>query len=696
MNNITKNPLYILGIIIRFAAIYLIIPKTHQEWFLPFMENALQGNIFNPWHTYLSHKSATPLAFPYGIVMYILLLPGLLVGKLMVQLSGNDLLLNLGFGLNLIFAETILLIFTCRVTKKLFSEGFSLNLFILLTWFSPVMFYICYYHGQLDVIPVMLLFIALYHVSCNSPKRAGLFLAMAATAKFSMMISVPFLIIYYLNNKKIRSDLQNFLSIFIITSIVLLLPVIISPEAIKMVLLTPESRKIFDISLTMREGLNIYILPLLYIIVLYTVWRIRRISFELLVALLGIGFFIVILLTPASAGWFLWVCPFLAIHQLSAERRQKQLVLGFSIIFVLFHLVQSSGAILPYFNFDFTEPLSAIYKLGQKEISIMLTMLIALGGIICFRIAMNGVVSNDFFRLSRKPLFIGIAGDSGSGKDTLAQSLIELFGEVSVAHVSGDDYHNWDRHKPMWQVLTHLNPEANDLEKYRQDCLSLYSGKSIRSRHYDHNSGKMTRPINVNNNDIIITSGLHALYSNALLEKYDVKIFLDMEEDLRRYLKINRDVIHRGHTLEKVMNSIEARENDRNKYIIPQKGNADIIIKIMPGKKLNLNEAALKEPDNNFKLEIIIKTSASLENIVKTLISFAGLEVDVDEVNGKRKIIINDTNITSEVVESCIRRVIPKVDDIIAIKPVWASGVTGIIHIFVLNQIVNSLRKRLV
>ncbi|HCR85997.1 MAG TPA: uridine kinase, partial [Alphaproteobacteria bacterium] len=395
-------------------------------------------------------------------------------------------------------------------------------------------------------------------------------------------------------------------------------------------------------------------------------------------------------------GLVLWVCPFLAIHQLSAEIRQKQLVLGFSMIFILFHLIQSSGVYIPYFNLSYSEPLSQLYNISQKDISIILTLLVATGGIICFRIAMNGVLSNDFFRLSRKPLFIGISGDSGSGKDTLAQSLIELLGRESVAHISGDDYHNWDRNRPMWQVLTHLNPEANDLEKYKQDCLSLFSGRSVRSRHYDHNSGKMTKPIMVKHNDIVITSGLHALYSNSLLEKYDVKIFLDMDEDLRRYLKINRDVLKRGHSLEKVMASINARENDRNKYILPQKNNTDMVIKILPSKPLDLSDACSKEVPQNFKLEVVLNNFTSVDNIIKTLISYAGLEVDVEEVGGKKKIIINDTKITSEDVAACIKKLIPKIDDLISVQPVWSSNATGLIHIFILNQIVNSLRKRLV
>ena len=100
-------------------------------------------------------------------------------------------------------------------------------------------------------------------------------------------------------------------------------------------------------------------------------------------------------------------------------------------------------------------------------------------------------ISNDqFYRTTRKPVLIGIAGDSGSGKDTLVDSLVGLFGVESCAKVSGDDYHLWDRRKPMWQVFTHLNPLANDLSKFFADVNCLSNGQGIWSRHYNHDTGK--------------------------------------------------------------------------------------------------------------------------------------------------------------------------------------------------------------
>jgi len=73
----------------------------------------------------------------------------------------------------------------------------------------------------------------------------------------------------------------------------------------------------------------------------------------------------------------------------------------------------------------------------------------AVGIVLAMRIWHEEVSRNDYFRLSRRPFVIGIAGDSGSRKDTLSKSLEVLFGTHSVATLSGDDYHLWDRQKPI-------------------------------------------------------------------------------------------------------------------------------------------------------------------------------------------------------------------------------------------------------
>ena len=151
----------------------------------------------------------------------------------------------------------------------------------------------------------------------------------------------------------------------------------------------------------------------------------------------------------------------------------------------------------------------------------------------------------NFFRFNQKPIIIGIAGDSGSGKDTLSDSLESLIGSHSAVKLSGDDYHRWDRQGPMWQVMTHINPMANDLHSFSNDLISLRDGKEINQRHYDHETGKMTKPRLIKSNQFILVSGLHTFSLPITRDACNLKIFLDIDEDLRRFFKIRRDVHER-------------------------------------------------------------------------------------------------------------------------------------------------------
>ena len=132
----------------------------------------------------------------------------------------------------------------------------------------------------------------------------------------------------------------------------------------------------------------------------------------------------------------------------------------------------------------------------------------------------------------------------------------------------------------MWQVMTHLNPRANDLEAFANDLVALSDGKPIQSRHYDHQTGRMSKPFKIKSNDFIFASGLHALYLPILRNCYSLSVYLDIDEDLRRYLKLKRDVEVRGHTRERVLGSFERREPDSAKFIRPQAAHADLLFSL--------------------------------------------------------------------------------------------------------------------
>ncbi len=157
----------------------------------------------------------------------------------------------------------------------------------------------------------------------------------------------------------------------------------------------------------------------------------------------------------------------------------------------------------------------------------------------------------------------------------------------------------------MWQVMTHINPAANDLESFAKNLISLADGRSVQACHYDHDTGKMSRPFTVKSNDIIIASGLHALYLPILRKCYDLSIYLDIDEDLRTYFKVQRDVNKRGYTIERVLDALAKRKPDSEKFIRPQAAYADLIYNLRPIHSSSLASASESNPP---RLKLVVKS----------------------------------------------------------------------------------------
>ena len=173
---------------------------------------------------------------------------------------------------------------------------------------------------------------------------------------------------------------------------------------------------------------------------------------------------------------------------------------------------------------------------------------------------------------------ISISGDSGSGKSTLTKALESLFLFDSYLTIETDRYHKWERNSSQWKNYTHLNPEANCLEKMSEDVFRLKLGESVFSVDYDHTTGKFTEEKKLEAKPYILLCGLHTLYEKNIRDISELKIFLDTDSELKDTWKIQRDMIERKHSKEKIIESINKRKNDYLKYIYPQKLYSDIII----------------------------------------------------------------------------------------------------------------------
>jgi uridine kinase len=99
---------------------------------------------------------------------------------------------------------------------------------------------------------------------------------------------------------------------------------------------------------------------------------------------------------------------------------------------------------------------------------------------------------------------ISIAGDSGFGKSTLLANLKNLFCENKYIELETDRYHKWGRGDKHYENITHLNPEANYLEKMSNDLYQVKIRADIFTVEYDHHSGKFTKVEKIESKDNII------------------------------------------------------------------------------------------------------------------------------------------------------------------------------------------------
>ena len=681
-----NHPLFAFGLALRIALIVFILPAPVEEWYVPFMDHSIDAFTLDPWESWLN-QGGNSIAFPYGYAMWLFLLPFSLICKLL------SIPLVFGYGFSLIAADIGLLL----ILKKLLKT----KNWILLTiyWLSPISLIASYWLGYNDIIPIFLLMISVFLLRNHSLFWSGIFIIAAISAKLSMILSLPFFFIYLFHNRNLRQIFRQFLLGLTAGAAVLLVPFLWSSGGLNMLASNPEVDKIYQLSISLVGDTAVYLVPLTYLLMLYAGWRIKRINFELFNAILGIAFLLVVLLTPASPGWFIWILPLLVTYQVSGDRAAIYITSIFSLLYVLSTILFVGAphldSMLPALGMVADSSNHTAF-MSARLISLIHTALVATGIVLAVCIWRETVIRNDFFRLSRKPFVIGVAGDSGAGKDTFANAITGLFGQHSVASISGDDYHLWDRHQPMWQVMTHINPAANDLESFAKNLVSLTDGRSIQTSHYNHDSGKMSGPFRVQSNDIIIASGLHALYLPILRECYDLSIYLDIDENLRTFFKIQRDLNQRGYTMDRVLDSLAKRKPDSEKFIKPQAAYADLILSLSGIHPSSLAHAHINKLP---RLKLLVKSRHGFNELLlkRVLIGVCGLHVDMNTNNDASEVELSiEGETSSEDIQMAAQLICPQIFEFLDLRPQWQNGVLGLMQLITLSHINQALTRRFI
>ena len=185
-------------------------------------------------------------------------------------------------------------------------------------------------------------------------------------------------------------------------------------------------------------------------------------------------------------------------------------------------------------------------------------------------------------RKGRRPIILGIVGDSAAGKTTLTRGLVNILGPERVTHVCTDDYHKYDRKERAERGISALHPDCNYIDIMELHLERLHYGQPILKPVYDHSTGTLVRPAYIQPRDFVIVEGLLGFSTPAMRQFYDVRVYLDPPEDLRHIWKIRRDTTKRGYTVEQVQAELMRREPDSRDFIRPQRRYADIVVRFSP------------------------------------------------------------------------------------------------------------------
>src|SRR5919199_5844452 len=185
-------------------------------------------------------------------------------------------------------------------------------------------------------------------------------------------------------------------------------------------------------------------------------------------------------------------------------------------------------------------------------------------------------------RGARRPILLGIVGDSGSGKATLTSGVVTLLGADRVSDLCLDDYHKYDRAERSRRAITAIHPDCNDLELMREHLTLLRRGDTIYKPVYDHRTGTFAEPEFRAPREFVIAHGLLGFHTDALRASYDLGVFLDPDAELRVAWKLQRDTTRRGYTTEEVRRQLEHRRVDAERFIHPQRDGADVVVAFFP------------------------------------------------------------------------------------------------------------------
>lgn len=181
-----------------------------------------------------------------------------------------------------------------------------------------------------------------------------------------------------------------------------------------------------------------------------------------------------------------------------------------------------------------------------------------------------------------RPVIIGIAGGSGSGKTTIAQAVVESVGSDRVVLIQHDAYYRDLAHLSFEErIKTNFDhPDSLETDLLITHLRALRDGASIERPVYDFSTHcRTTDTVRVDPEPVVIVEGILVLSERELREIMDLRIYIDTDGDLRVLRRLERDLLERKRSVESVITQYLATVRPMHlQFVEPSKRYADIIV----------------------------------------------------------------------------------------------------------------------
>jgi uridine kinase len=177
---------------------------------------------------------------------------------------------------------------------------------------------------------------------------------------------------------------------------------------------------------------------------------------------------------------------------------------------------------------------------------------------------------------------LGVAGGTGSGKTTVARSILESVGQDRISLIQQDSYYKDVNWRSESELLHHNfdHPSAIDTDLMVSHLAALKAGHPVEVPIYDFVRHRRTaRTRRVEPQPVILIEGILIFVEPVLRDLLDFKIYVDTDADIRLIRRLGRDMSERGRTVQDVLRQyLETVRPMHLEFVEPSKRWADIII----------------------------------------------------------------------------------------------------------------------